>query len=52
MFIINAPLFFKVVWEMIKPWLDEKTRLKISVLDTNYLPKLREQVGLPRLKDY
>jgi len=32
MFIINAPMLFTGVWAIIKPWIDEKTRAKISII--------------------
>lgn len=40
--ILNAPFFFTGVFAIIKGWLDEKTRRKISLLGTNYLKFLLE----------
>lgn len=31
MYIVNAPMMFTGIWAMIKPWVDEKTRLKIHI---------------------
>ena len=31
MFLINAPLLFRSAWAVIKPFLDERTLLKIKV---------------------
>ena len=42
MFIINSPFIFTGVWSMIKGWLDEKVRRKISIVGKNYLPQLLE----------
>jgi hypothetical protein len=40
--IVNAPFFFTGVFTIIKGWLDEKTRRKISLLGTNYMKLLLE----------
>lgn len=40
--IVNAPLLFSGVWTVIKPWLDEKTRSKISIDGSKYHKKLFE----------
>lgn len=44
MYIINAPGFFKVLWMIIKSFLDSRTVSKIKVLrgPEEYLPHLRE----------
>jgi hypothetical protein len=36
MFIVNAPMLFSGVWAMIKPWLDQKTRDKITIIGGSY----------------
>ena len=36
MFIVNAPFFFTGIWTMVKVFLDEKTRKKITILGTDY----------------
>ena len=46
MFIVNAPFFFTGIWAMIKIFLDEGTRKKISILGTDYKSKLLEFVIL------
>jgi hypothetical protein len=43
-YIINAPYLFSTVWSFVKPWLDEVTVAKISILGTNYKPTLLEQI--------
>ena len=30
-FIVNAPMMFTAIWAAIKPWVDEKTKKKITV---------------------
>jgi len=40
--IVNAPFIFTGVFAIIKGWLDEKTRRKISLLGTNYMKLLLE----------
>jgi len=44
MFIINAPMLFSGVWAVIKPWIDEKTRNKITIIGSGYKEKLLEIV--------
>lgn len=43
-YIINAPFMFSTVWGFIKPWLDEVTVAKISILGSDYKGKLLEQI--------
>lgn len=40
MFIVNAPFLFKGAWSVIKPFIDEKTRQKISILGGSYQKEL------------
>lgn len=42
--IINAPMFFSGVWAVIKSFLDEKTRKKISIKGGSYQRDLLEMV--------
>ena len=51
MFIINAPMLFYGVWGMLKPFVDERTRNKISILGTNYEKELLEVIGEENLPD-
>ena len=44
MFIINAPMLFSGIWAVIKPWLDEKTKNKITIIGSGYKEKLFELV--------
>lgn len=43
-YIINAPYLFSTVWSLVKPWLDEVTVKKISILDSSFHKTLLEQI--------
>lgn len=43
-YIINAPYLFSTVWGFIKPWLDEVTVSKISILGKGYKQELTKQI--------
>jgi hypothetical protein len=43
-YIINAPYLFSTVWSWVKPWLDEVTVRKITIVDSNYQKALLEQI--------
>lgn len=52
MFIVNAPMMFTGIWAIIKMWLDEKTKNKITILGSSYkeellkfVPQLFEAIG-------
>ena len=42
LFIINSPMIFMGVWAIIKGWLDEKVRRKITILGKDYYKHLIE----------
>lgn len=42
--IVNAPFLFKGVWSVMKPFIDEKTRQKISILGSSFQTELFECV--------
>ena len=44
LFIVNAPFIFKGAWAMLKPFIDEKTRKKISILGSKYQKDLFKHV--------
>lgn len=52
MFIVNAPLVFYGVWNMIKPWIDERTRNKISILGSSFKKELLEYIDEENLPDF
>ena len=42
--IVNSPWVFTGVWSIIKAWLDEKTRLKISLVGGSYKKELLKYI--------
>lgn len=52
MMIINAPKVFTVVWSFLKPLLDKRTREKINILGSNYLPTVLEHVRKEELPTF
>ncbi|CAI2365782.1 unnamed protein product [Moneuplotes crassus] len=44
MLIVDSPLFFRGAWALISPFIDEKTRKKISILGSKYHKQLFEYV--------
>jgi len=48
-YIINAPWAFSAVWAVIKPWLDEVTVSKISILGGSYKKDLLAQIPAENL---
>ena len=49
MFLINASFFFSAIWTLVKGFLDEKTRNKITVEKSYYQKKLLELVDTENL---
>jgi len=52
MFIINSPLLFSGIWAMIKPWLDDKTKAKITICGSKYETQLLELIDAENLPDF
>jgi hypothetical protein len=52
MFIINAPMFFYAVWNIIKIWVDEKTRNKVNILGSNFKKELLEFIDENDIPDF
>ena len=44
MFIVNAPMLFTGIWAVIKPWLDDRTKAKITIVGSGYQKQLLELV--------
>ena len=42
MFVVNAPMLFSGIWAVVKGFLDEKTRAKIKIIGSGYMPTLEE----------
>eukprot|EP00200_Dunaliella_tertiolecta_P019845 CAMPEP_0202404792 /NCGR_PEP_ID=MMETSP1128-20130828/5934_1 /ASSEMBLY_ACC=CAM_ASM_000463 /TAXON_ID=3047 /ORGANISM="Dunaliella tertiolecta, Strain CCMP1320" /LENGTH=296 /DNA_ID=CAMNT_0049009347 /DNA_START=58 /DNA_END=945 /DNA_ORIENTATION=+ len=49
MYIINTPLIFKTIWNVISPLLEERTRKKIQVYGADYEPALKEIIPVENL---
>jgi hypothetical protein len=39
--VINAPVYFTVIWAVVRPWLDPNVLEKVQILGGNYLETLR-----------
>ena len=52
MYIINTSSLFSVVWKLIGVFLDEKTKNKIKVLGSNYLPELLKDINIENLPEF
>jgi len=48
-YIINAPYLFSTVWSFVKPWLDEVTVAKITIISSNHEKVLLEQMPAENL---
>ena len=40
LFVTNAPMTVTAIWAVVKGFLDEKTRGKIKILGSNFLPTI------------
>ena len=40
LFVCNAPMLFSGIWAVVKGFMDEKTRGKIKIIGSNFLPTL------------
>jgi len=52
MYIINAPMLFSGIWTIIKPWLDEKTRNKITIIGSGFKEKLLADIEEKNLPEF
>ena len=43
MIIINAPIYFKGIWSIVKYWIDKKTRDKIKIYSSSKLKIIKEE---------
>ena len=48
----NAPFIFTGIWALVKGWLDERTRKKISIQGSGYLTYLRQYVDDDQIPDF
>lgn len=51
MFIINTPTIFRLVWAVVNPLLEERTRRKIVILGSDYLPTITQLIPLENLPE-
>ena len=51
-FIVNAPMLFSGVWAIVKGFIDEKTRKKITIKGSSYQKDLLEIVDAENLPDF
>jgi len=51
-YIVNAPLLFSGIWAIVKPWIDERTKAKITTLGAQFESQLLEQVSEVNLPDF
>ena len=40
LFVVNAPTVFRIIWAVVKPWLDPRTLAKISILGSDFTADL------------
>ena len=48
-FIINAPWFFTAIFALISPFMDARTKEKIHILGTDFLPALLECIDISEI---
>jgi len=52
MYVVNAPFLFHGIWNIVKLWLDDRTKQKIHILGSSYQKKLLEKVEAHNLPDF
>ncbi|CAM9334492.1 unnamed protein product [Scytosiphon promiscuus] len=48
-YIINAPRAFTALWRIVSPMLDSRTRGKISILGTDFLKGMQEEIDISQI---
>lgn len=43
-FVVNAPFVMPMIWGVVKSFLDEKTARKVTIIGSNYLKTLTEEI--------
>ena len=51
-FIVNAPFIFSALWAIIKGFLDERTRSKVRILGSDFLPALLEEMPMESIPSF
>jgi len=49
LFIINAPWFFSVIWNIVRPWVDPDTAAKITIIGADYQAALQECIDMDNI---
>ena len=52
LFVVNAPMLFSGIWAVVKGFLDEKTRGKIKIIGSNFLPTLEQFVPREQIPSF
>jgi hypothetical protein len=52
MILLNTTFFFKAIWTLVKGFIDEKTRAKILVERSSFLPKLLEFIDKENIPSF
>jgi hypothetical protein len=52
MYIVNAPMLFYGIWNIVKLWIDDRTKQKIHIMGSNYQKKLLEKIDAENLPDF
>jgi len=52
MYIVNAPMIFYGVWNIVKLWIDDRTKQKIHIHGSNFQKKLLEKIDAENLPDF
>jgi len=52
LFVVNAPMLFSGIWAVVKGFLDEKTREKIKIVGSNFLPTLEQFIPIEEIPSF
>ena len=52
LFVVNAPMLFSTIWAVVKGFLDEKTRGKIKIIGSNFLPTLEQFIAIEDIPSF
>jgi len=52
LFVVNAPMLFSGIWAVVKGFLDEKTRGKIKIIGSSFLPTLEQFIPIEQIPEF
>lgn len=52
MYIVNAPLSFRILWAFVSPFIDPKTKTKIKILGSDYIKALKEEIDINNIPTF